>query len=128
MFSVDIANETAHRHGGKPFHLGLRPPPPRTQQCSVGPGATARRTCYVQKIAPVERPSCFAPGSGSPNTDCIALACRMLFCLYKSVDFPRCTASKRATSVARAPARTYTCTCTCSRLQALVRRELWDQS
>ena len=41
--SVHIANETVHRRGGKPF--SLRPSP---LQCSVGPGAMARWTCYVQ--------------------------------------------------------------------------------
>ena len=65
--------------------VGLRP---RTQQCSVGPGAMACWTCYVQKIVPVVRRSWLTPGSGSPNVDCIALACRMLFRLPMPIQVP----------------------------------------
>ena len=70
--SVHIANETVHRRGGKPF--SLRPSP---LQCSVGPGAMARWTCYVQSRQLYDE-------VGSPNVDYIALACRMLFCLPMS--------------------------------------------
>ena len=72
--SVHIANETVHRRGGKPF--SLRPSP---LQFSVGPGAMARWTCYVQSRQLYDE-----VGSLPEPARPMWIASHMLFCLPMS--------------------------------------------